>query len=241
MPKLSIIMPVYNSIRFIDEAILSILNQTESDFEFIIIDDGSTDPIFEKIENYAKKDKRIIAIREKENKGLTHRLNDCLDVAKGSFIVRMDGDDISSSLRIEKQLKILKEKNAGFVGCWGKSIDITGKDVISYVDRHCRIFNKDFKQTYIQKHCMIDPSVIFRKDVFEKIGYYDPLTFNGESYNYYLRAMQFFEGVICEEILYSRRIGSSNTKRKTDIDIFQWCIQRMKEEPIIKMRKELCQ
>ncbi len=135
MPKVSVIMSVYNGIQFLGRAIESILAQTEEDFEFIIIDDGSTEPVYDKIKSYP--DDRIRAYRKGKNRGLTVRLNTCLQLAKGDFIVRMDGDDISLPQRIEKQVAKFEE-GVGFVGCWASSIDAMGKPIQHFVDLSCR-------------------------------------------------------------------------------------------------------
>lgn len=103
-PKISVIMSTYNRAATMDTAIESVLNQTEKDFEFIIIDDGSTDNTSDIIQEYAKKDSRIKFLRNEENKGLIYSLNRGLDVAKGEFIARMDDDDAMIPWRLERQL-----------------------------------------------------------------------------------------------------------------------------------------
>jgi len=234
MPKISVIMPVYNGISFLGEAIESILIQTETDFEFIIMDDGSTEPVLGKIQSY--QDSRIRAHRSDKNEGLTTRLNDCLDLVRGDFIVRMDGDDISHPMRLEKQLHSF-EKGVGFVGCWGNSIDIKGNPIIHYVDTHCRCTNEDLVKIYPHTHCMIDASIMFTREVFNKIGYYDLGTFHGESYNYCRRIQQFYKGWMCCEVLYTRRVGSSIAPRQDGIDIFALANQRALSHTIIKEKR----
>ena len=92
-PKISVLMPVYNSELYIKEAIDSILNQTFTDFEFIIIDDASTDKSVEIIQSYT--DSRIQLIVKSHNSGYTNSLNHGLTIARGDYIARMDSDDIS--------------------------------------------------------------------------------------------------------------------------------------------------
>lgn len=106
-PLVSVIMPVYNAGNFLIEAIESILNQTFSDFEFIIVDDGSSDNSWEIIQEYADKDKRIKAFRNKRNLGVSPAANLALSKCQGKYIARMDADDISFSERLEKQVKYL--------------------------------------------------------------------------------------------------------------------------------------
>lgn len=116
MPKISVIMPFYNCEKFLDESISSILNQTFSDFEFIIINDASTDNSDEIIKKYLS-DKRIIYIKNIENKWIVFNLNNAINIVKWEYIARMDGDDISSSNRFQKQLDFL-EKNKNICLVW---------------------------------------------------------------------------------------------------------------------------
>ena len=117
-PLVSILMPVYNCAPFLKSAIESILNQTYKNFELIVIDDGSTDTSLKVIKHYASIDKRIRFV-SRENKGLVDTINEMVKLAKGDYIARMDGDDISMPTRIEKQLnKIITESNVLLVGCW---------------------------------------------------------------------------------------------------------------------------
>lgn len=107
MPKVSVLLPNYNNAPYLKEAIDSILNQTFTDFEFIIVDDGSTDNSIEIINSYD--DLRIILILKEENSGIVDTLNRGLENAKGEYLVRMDGDDISFPDRIEKLVYFLDE------------------------------------------------------------------------------------------------------------------------------------
>ena len=116
LPDISVILPVYNGDKHLRIAIQSILNQTYPNFEFIIINDGSTDKSSEILNYYSKKDARIRLI-ERENKGLVFSLNEALSMAKGKYIARMDSDDVSSSIRFEQQIHLLNITNADICGC----------------------------------------------------------------------------------------------------------------------------
>ncbi|AQY41845.1 MULTISPECIES: glycosyltransferase family 2 protein [Bacillus] len=134
MPKISVIMGVYNGANKIKTAIKSILEQTFTDFELIICDDGSTDNSIEIIEKWVAKDNRIKFIRNPKNSGLAPTLNNCLKIAKGEYIARMDDDDISHLNRFEKQVDFLDSHLEYAIvgtsrnmyddnGVWGKSIE----------------------------------------------------------------------------------------------------------------------
>ncbi len=116
-PRITVLMPVYNVESFIKEAIESVLNQSYTDFELLIIDDCSTDNTLSIIEEI--KDDRIKIVRKEKNLGLIHSLNLGFELAQGKYIARMDGDDISVNNRFEKQLEVLEnDSNVKVCGCW---------------------------------------------------------------------------------------------------------------------------
>lgn len=115
-PLVSVIMPVYNGELYLDEAIQSILTQTYKNFEFIIINDGSTDNSLDIIKKYMNKDTRIFLIN-RENKGLIYSLNEGIKKAKGKYIARMDADDISLPARFEKQIEVMESNALDICGC----------------------------------------------------------------------------------------------------------------------------
>lgn len=128
-PLVTIYMPVYNATDYLAQSIESILNQSYSNFEFIIIDDGSTDNSWKIIKNYAQKDDRIIPIKNRINLGVSLTSNIAISISKGKFLARMDADDISFSDRIEKQVKILT-KNSKLVALGGQCLVIDKDDNI---------------------------------------------------------------------------------------------------------------
>ena len=124
-PEISVIMSTYNREKWLPVAIDTILNQTFKDFEFIIINDGSTDKTAEVLSNYQRMDKRIRVITNETNLGLIASLNKGLDVAKGKYIARMDDDDKSVLTRFQLQHDFM-EKNP--------SITVTGTRTRAYDD-----------------------------------------------------------------------------------------------------------
>lgn len=103
-PQVSVVMSTYNRASLLPRVINSVLNQTYSDFEFIIIDDGSSDNTIDVIRYFQNKDSRIILVRNKKNKGLIASLNRGIDKARGNYIARIDDDDAMLSTRLEKQV-----------------------------------------------------------------------------------------------------------------------------------------
>lgn len=127
-PKITVLMPVYNGEKYLNKAIESILNQTYIDFEFLILNDGSTDRSVNIIESY--KSARIQLVHNKVNVGLTATLNKGIDLARGDYIARMDCDDISLEKRFESQLAIMeKNKEIGLCSTNAMTINEHGEVV----------------------------------------------------------------------------------------------------------------
>jgi len=170
-PILTVIMPAYNAKKYISFAIESVLNQTYEDFEFLIIDDRSTDGTSKIIRNYAKQDKRIRIINNKKNMQIAYCLNKGLKSATGTFIARMDPDDISMKKRLEKQLKFLiRNPNVAIVGANIEIIDKNGKKIAS---RKYPSSSTEMKKIMFRYSPFAHPVIMFRKKVFEKYGGYN--------------------------------------------------------------------
>ncbi|EGK8090632.1 glycosyltransferase [Campylobacter lari] len=110
-PLVSVIMPTFNREDYVSFAIESILNQSYLNFEFIIIDDCSTDSTYSIIQEYAKNDNRIVVLRNERNKGIVYSLNSCIEICKGKYIARMDDDDVSLPERIKRQVDVMEENS----------------------------------------------------------------------------------------------------------------------------------
>jgi len=165
-PLISVILPVYNGALYLREAIESILNQTYTNFEFIIINDGSKDNSEEIIKSY--NDNRIIYISQK-NIGLAATLNIGIKISKGKYIARMDQDDISLPERFEKQIDFLeKNKDYDILGTWAKIFpDKTNKRFHKHPTDNIKL-----KYFLLFNNPFVHSSVMIRKSVFEKIGLY---------------------------------------------------------------------
>ena len=127
MCKISILLPVFNVQSYIIETIESVLAQSFSDFELIIIDDYSTDNTSKIIEEYCLVEQRIKYLKNHKNLGISKTLNNGLGIAKGKYIARIDGDDLMGPERLERQLNFLEANtDYGLVGCWVNNIDENG-------------------------------------------------------------------------------------------------------------------
>lgn len=188
---ISVIMSVYNAEKFLKKSIESILNQTFSDFEFIIIDDCSTDNSTEIIQAFAKIDKRIKLVSNEKNKGLTKSLNKALRLSKGKYIARMDADDISLSERFQVQFDYLEENKELFlVGSWAMEVDSAGRYGKKMEPE--TNFNK-LQKKLINENNIIHPTIFFRnkKGLFyrEKFRY-------AQDYDFYLNLLSSGEKLI---------------------------------------------
>lgn len=170
-PKISVLMPVYNCRPFIEESVNSILNQTFNDFEFIIIDDCSTDGTYEYLLTVT--DPRIILNRKAKNSGYTYSLNMGIEMANGIYIARMDGDDISLPDRFEKQVTFM-DQNLDVIACGG-GYKAIGSD-FTFIPKTS---NDDIMIELLSYSPMAHPTIFFRTNVLKKnnIGYevvYEP-------------------------------------------------------------------
>lgn len=169
LPLISVIMPVYNGEKFLHEAIESILTQTYTNFEFIILNDGSNDSTESVILSYS--DSRIIYIKNEFNIKLIKTLNKGLDIAKGEFIARMDADDISFPNRLEKQLEIFKNFNCDVVGTSYIKIDERGNKIGHHLGINAKGDDLIFVSLFVSP--LVHPSVICRSSVLKKYRYND--------------------------------------------------------------------
>ncbi len=164
MSNISVIMGVYNCPRkeMLKQAVDSVLNQTYSDFEFLICDDGSTNNTFKWLEEISKLDSRIKLIKSEKNCGLAAALNKCLEKATGKFIARQDVDDYSMENRFKIQLDYLEQhRNISFVGSDCFLYDKNGlfgeRSMPSYPSKKDFLFNSPF----------IHGTTMFRREVFD--------------------------------------------------------------------------
>jgi len=184
IPKVTVLMPVYNCRKYIEESVNSILNQTFTDFEFLIIDDCSTDGTREYLQ--ALKDPRIRIITKTKNSGITSSLNMGLDAAQGEYIARMDGDDISQPHRFQKQVDLLDyEKDIILCGSW---IRLTDKNkVVPYPSSP-----EEIEEMLFRKNAVAHPTAMLRRSVVAEHGLrYDPALEHSEDYDLWTRMAEF--------------------------------------------------
>nr|WP_315142633.1 glycosyltransferase family 2 protein [uncultured Flavobacterium sp.] len=208
-PKITVLMPVYNCELYIKEAVDSILNQTFADFDFLIIDDASTDKTVSIIKEY--KDSRIQLIEKTVNTGYTISLNYGLKVAKGEYIARMDGDDISFPHRFEKQIAFL-DANPDVVLC-GSNFGIIGAEKLINLPEE----NEAIKLGLLKGNCIAHPSVMIRHSVLQEHAVtYDFNKEPAEDYDLWVRLLQFGKLYNIQENLLNYRVHSTQVSKKRE-------------------------
>lgn len=211
-PLVTVIMGVYNGAKRFEKPIESIINQTYTNWEFIICDDGSKDNSFNKLLKFQEEDARIRVINNEKNSGLSASLNHCLKYARGEYIARMDDDDISHDNRLEEEVKFLLQHpefdivatgyrlmdNDGF---WGKNCfygERTAKDI--------------FKGRYFAH-----PTVMIRKKAFDAVGGYstDPKIGRMEDVDLWCKMYaNGFKGYVMDAILYDYFESRNSMQRR---------------------------
>ena len=203
-PKVSVVMSVYNGERYLRAAIDSILNQTFSDFEFIIVDDGSVDLSADVVRSY--KDSRIRFFKQ-ENSGLAAALNRSIELAKGEYIARMDADDISHPSRLQVQYDYMRAH---------PDVDILGAQAYLIDQEGVVIGNKSKPvkpasiNTAIEYGCpLIHPTYFVKTEVYRKLGGYRVSFTVGQDYDFLLRAVDLGATVAnTDEYLLSYRVDT---------------------------------
>lgn len=229
---ISVVMPVYNGGKYLREAIESILSQTYQNFEFLIINDGSTDESEEIIRSYA--DPRIVYLQNDQNRGLVYTLNYGISQAKGEFIARMDADDISEPTRFERQIEVFtNDPEIGLCGTWAKIIGTT------------KIFKVECEPERIKCNLFflnqfIHPSLIFKKEILVKNGLqYESVNFPAEDYALWINLSQKIKMLNIPECLMNYRVhalqistaGSERQVQKTHELCILQIIQFLNYEP----------
>lgn len=211
-PKLSVIMAVFNGEQFLVESIQSILDQSYSDFEFIIINDGSTDSSLKIINSF--NDPRIIFHQNIQNIGLIASLNKGIKLAKSSIIARHDCDDIALPERFYKQMLALEDENIVCVGCNLELIDSVGNVVGQwrYPEQHDYIAWK-----LLFNNALPHPGAIYRKEIAVDVGCYDPVAEYAEDYDLWSKFLTKGELRNIQESLVKYRIHEGSiSKTKAD-------------------------
>lgn len=223
LPKISVLMSCYNSVEFLDDAIVSILIQDYTNFEFIIIDDGSTDDTLKIITEYSKNDPRIKVVSQ-QNMGLTKSLNKGIDLAKGEFIARMDADDISLPFRFSKFIKYINSFS-------DVQLYSTPAILLNESDNSETLIPNFFRRKFFDSrmlnyYCsLVHGTLIVKTDIIKKLKYNESYVC-AQDFELYHRAisMGYKISYDADNTSYKLRSHDSNitkTKSSTQMDAFK--------------------
>ncbi|MEK6874012.1 MAG: glycosyltransferase family A protein [Nanoarchaeota archaeon] len=192
-PVISVIIPVYNDKKYLDEAIQGILNQTFRDFELILVNDASTDNSLEIMRKYQKKDKRIIIINNKKNLMTSRSRNKALKIAKGKYVAMQDHDDFSFPERLEKEYNFLEKNPDSFmVSCTALFVDVNGKFIFRIVNFFIEKLVHSVFSELPKKFISIFPLLVIHSSImFRNTGqvFYRPKMIYSEDYDLHLRSI----------------------------------------------------
>jgi glycosyltransferase EpsE len=183
----SVLMACFNEEKHVARAIESILNQEFTDFEFVIVDDCSTDGTVSIIKEYAKQDKRIKLSINDKNRGLAYSLNRQLKHIASKYVARMDADDVSYPQRLREQIAYLEEHVE--IDALGSNADVINEngDIVGEL-RMLEHADDLFRQRY-ERSVFIHPSVCFRNSFFGEFGIYDESQIRAQDLDLWLRAL----------------------------------------------------
>lgn len=205
-PMVSIVMSVFNGDRFLHEAVESILDQSFREFEFIIIDDGSTDRSASILSSYQDRDGRV-EVHHREHGGLIESLNHGCSVAQGKYIARMDADDVAAKDRLRLQVDFMEaHSDIGVLGGGVEWIDATGSSLGIHRNPSD---DKEIKATLLHRCAFWHPTVILRREVFAWAGGYRRVVVDAEDYDLWLRMAEHFQFANLEEVVLKYRIHPS--------------------------------
>lgn len=179
-PLISVILPVYNGEKYLADAIESILTQTFTDFELLVVDDGSQDGSAEIVRKYAKRDERIRLLQHESNQGHAAARNSGLEAAQGKFIAAMDADDISLPERLRKQVDFMQSHSKiGLLGVHWLQVDENLKPISDHIMplEHALIVLRLF----FRRNSLAGPTILMRRETLDSVDGYDARSSTGDT------------------------------------------------------------
>ena len=231
-PTVSVVMSVFNGEPFLAEAIESILNQTFRDFEFIIIDDGSTDGTAEILSRYEKLDARVL-VHHQANQGQVPSLNTGCRLARGRYIARIDADDIALPERFQRQIDFLEHNpQVALVGSWVDFIDASRRPLpaVQFPSDDKIIREWLFELRHVP---FSHPTWLLRADAFRAVNGYRTAFAPAEDYDFLVRIAERWQvGNLPIPLLRMRRHGRSlsitNSRQQVTSILVAWTASEMR-------------
>lgn len=218
-PCVSVIIPSYNSGKYLVQSVESILLQTFNDLELIVVDDGSTDRSLEKLKSL--NDPRLIILAHQHNSGYAAAMNTGIAQARGKYIARMDADDISLRERLEKQVLFLEaHPDFCFVGTRGHKLTPNGRLISTYpMDEDFVI--ETWQDLMNSKRLFIDPSVVIARELVHQVGGYRTYQRSGMDVDLWLRVLELGRPMVTlTEPLYAQRLHPKSITYSVGIKIY---------------------
>jgi len=219
MPKVSVVLSVYNGAETLADALETTLGQSCGDFELLAIDDGSTDESLAILNRYAQRDPRVHVFRNAGNRGVANSLNTIIPTARGEYIMLTDADDLNLSDRLERQLSVMEtHPEIGVVSCFvdflfSSEADERSRAVLTQLERTRRALADTPEQiphTLVTRNVLYHGEVMYRKQLWMEVGGYRPELSMVEDYDLWLRMIGKTAFHIVPRTLYIRRYGTSN-------------------------------
>ena len=212
-PRVSVVMPVWNAVRFLRPAMDSILTQSFESFEVVVVDDGSSDGTGVILSEY--RDPRVRVVRKEKRHGVVSALNLGLDLARGEFVARMDADDVSHPERFAAQVRFLDgEIDVALVGSWANVIDEKG-GIVSII--RVPTDRGDIHGELLDRNVFVHSSVMFRRDRVREVGCYQKIRASDDTaqdYDLWLRLADRFPLANLPEVLVDYRIHSAQVSMR---------------------------
>jgi hypothetical protein len=217
IPRVSVVMAVRDGASYLEKAVDSILAQTFTDFEFVIIDDGSTDSTPEVLQRYQAADPRV-RVHHQVNAGLTPSLNRGCGRARGPYLARMDADDVAFLDRLERQVEFLdRHPRVALVGSAVVRIDELGREIKRNV---CPTSHAEIIRALAEYNCFTHPTVMLRKDMLAAVGGYREAYRQAQDYDLWLRLGERYElANLGDPLLYYRVYASQVSVRHLEQQI----------------------
>ena len=217
IPKISIIMPVYNAEKFLKDSIESVLNQNEENIELIIINDGSNDNSKIIINEYKLKDNRIKFIEQK-NMGVSTSRNVGIKISNGEYIAFIDADDLWLNNKLERQLiEFEKDKNLKICGAWAYLIDEYGEFLINKTTNNIKVFSyppltdNEIKWKSIYKYPFVTSSLLIKKNILDYNNLFNTKMTHAEDYDFITKYIYKNKCKNINEYLIRYRIHNKNS------------------------------
>jgi glycosyltransferase involved in cell wall biosynthesis len=210
---ITVLMPVYNGSEYLDKSVASILEQAYTDFQFLIVDDGSHDATPEMLKSYQASDSRVEVVRNRTNIGLTKSLNKGLALSKGEYIARMDCDDISLPGRFQAQIDFLKTNpDMAMVG-------VAWKEMNSNLEKTLRTMRpptryERIRRSILSRNLFCHSAVMMRRRPLKEVGGYDEQDMYSQDYDLWLRLITRYPVANLPGIYHLRRVHDQNLSQK---------------------------